>query len=181
MRAMQLVLKMASTPTSKPSKAETQLSAAEAANSSSRTKATRTLTTTMRWKSTPKNSSMRAQNPNDEVSVAIEDPPEAAAEAALVSVAEEEILAGVEEISVAVEEVPRAQDSVATLEIAAALAIVAAEAVRLVVDVGPLAIAGVVAMVVSTRDVLHPRAKAREMRIAIGLAELKRALLLLCD
>ena len=123
----------------------------------------------------PKNSSMRAQNPNDEVSVAIGDPPEAAAEAALASVADEEILAGVEETSVAVEEVPQAQDSVATL------AIVAAEAVRLVVDVGPLAIAGVVAMVVSTRDVLHPRAKAREMRIAIGLAELKRALLLLCD
>lgn len=102
---------------------------------------------------------MLALNPNDEALVA-----SVGLLAALVAV--EVVLASV----VAVEILAVVLDSVVVVEISAVAVVVeAVEAVR-------LAIVEVVAiMVVLTRDVLHPRDRAREMSTATGLAELEES------
>jgi Xaa-Pro aminopeptidase len=104
---------------------------------------------------------MLARNLNDEVSVVIVDPRLGSVVAeAVVDSAVEEILAAAEEILVVVEEILVA---VASAVVAVALA-------------APSVIAEVVLTVVSTRDVSHPRDRAREMRTAIELAELRKSL-----
>jgi hypothetical protein len=145
----------------------------------------------MRWRLTSRKSLMRARNLNDEALAAIVAPPLVSVAAEVVVGSEvEEILAVEEEILAVVEvdlqaldsavTLARAQDSVVAL--VAALAIAAAEAVLLVAAlVGHSVIAEVVAMVASTRDVLHPRDKAREMRTAIELVELRKSLLCVVD
>jgi hypothetical protein len=67
--------------------------------------------------------------------------------------------------------------SAAALVAAAASAIAAAVVVVVAAALAaPSVIAEVVLTVVSTRDVSHPRDRAREMRTAIELAELRKSL-----
>ena len=125
---------------------------------------------------------MRARNLNDEASAAIVAPHQVSVAVEVVVGSEaEEILAAEEEILVGVEVDLQALDSAVTLvqdqdsvvALAVASAIAAAEAVLLAAALAVrLAIAEAVVMVASTRDVLHPRDKVREMRTATEPIEL---------